>query len=147
MRRKNRKSIKTLLFSSILSLLIPVSMVIAGNWQTIDSEVDQPPRVIQDVSLQYPYLAKLYNINGRVVLNFVVDVDGTARGLEVVSADPPEALEIFQEAALKAVARYKFKPAVKNGEDVRCIVQLPIVFEMDRKISHNSVPQDIDRVS
>ena len=145
MGRKNRKSIKTLLFSLILALLIPGSMAIAGDWQTIAdeccfnmSEVDQPPRVIQDVSLQYPYLAKLYNINGRVVLNFVVDVDGTARGLEVVSADPPEALEIFQEAALKAVARYKFKPAVKDGEDVLCTVQLPIVFELDRKVSHNT---------
>jgi len=125
-------------------------MAIAGNFQTIDgescfnkSEVDQPPRLIRAFPLQYPYLAKLYNINGCVVLNFVVDVDGTAKGLEVVSADPPEALGIFQEAALKAVARYKFKPAVKSGEDVLCIVQLPIVFEMDRKYSHSS-PSGID---
>jgi len=196
MRDKKRKSIIIFLFLSALSLLMPVSMVIAGTWQTTDddsccnegwyknkakqtrkaqpkfdvskvdlggggsgiggvkigmrsfnqsdsifisafnrSEVDQPPRVIRAFPLQYPYLAKRDNINGRLVLKFVVDVDGTAKELEVVSARPPEVLEIFQDAALKAVARYKFKPAVRNGKDVLCIVQLPIVFEMDRKLS------------
>ena len=95
------------------------------------SEVDQPPRVIRAFPPQYPYLAKRDNINGRLVLKFVVDVDGTAKEPEVVSANPPEVLEVFQAAALKAVARYKFKPAVKNGKDVLCIVRLPIVFELE----------------
>jgi len=63
------------------------------------------------------------------------EVAGAAKGLEVVSADPPEALELFQKAAFKVVAHYNFKPAVKDGEEVLCTVQLPIVFEMDRKFS------------
>jgi protein TonB len=95
------------------------------------SEVDQRPRVIRSFPPQYPYLAKRDNITGRIVLKFVVDVDGLAKEPEVVSADPPEVMEIFQEAALKAVERYKFKPAVKNGNNVLCIVRLPIVFELE----------------
>jgi len=95
------------------------------------NEVDQPPRPIRTFPPQYPYIAKRDNINGRVVVKFVVDVDGLAKEPEVVRAEPPEVLEIFQDAALKAVERYKFKPAVKNGKDVLCIVLLPIVFELE----------------
>ena len=95
------------------------------------NEVDQPPRVIRAFPPQYPYLAKRDNITGRIVLKFVVDVDGTAKEAEVVQAEPPEVMDIFQEAALKAVERYKFKPAVKNGKDVLCIVKLPIVFNLE----------------
>lgn len=95
------------------------------------NEVDQAPRVIRAFPPQYPYLAKRDNITGRIVLKFVVDVDGTAKEPEVVSAEPPEVKDLFAEAALKAVERYKFKPAVKNGKDVLCIVKLPIVFELE----------------
>lgn len=95
------------------------------------NEVDQKPQVLRSFPPQYPYLAKRDNITGRLVLKFVVDVDGTAKEAEVVSADPPEVLEVFEEAALKAVERYKFKPAVKNGKAVLCIVKLPISFTLE----------------
>jgi protein TonB len=95
------------------------------------SEVDQPPRTLRTFPPQYPYIAKRDNIEGRIVLKFVVDVDGSAKEPEVVRAEPPEVLELFAEAALKAVERYKFKPAVKNGKGVLCIVKLPIVFELE----------------
>lgn len=95
------------------------------------NEVDQPPRVLRSFPPQYPYMAKRDNIEGKIVLKFVVDVDGTAKEAEVVSADPPEVLDMFSDAALKAVERYKFKPAVKNGNDVLCIVKLPISFTLE----------------
>jgi protein TonB len=89
------------------------------------TEVDQPPRVLRSVPPQYPFSAKRNNIEGRVVLRFVVDADGNAQEPEVAEAEPPG---IFDEAALRAVLRYKFKPAVKDGENVDCIVKLPISF-------------------
>jgi len=95
------------------------------------NEVDTPPRVLRSFPPQYPYMAKRDNIEGKIVLKFVVDVDGNAKEAEVVSADPPEVLDMFSEAALKAVERYKFKPAVKNGNDVLCIVKLPISFTLE----------------
>jgi protein TonB len=95
------------------------------------NEVDQKPQVLRAFPPQYPYLAKRDNIEGRIVLKFVVDTDGTAKEPEVVKAEPEEVLDIFSEAALKAVERYKFKPAMKNGKAVLCIVKLPIVFAME----------------
>jgi len=91
-------------------------------------EVDQQPRVLRSFPPQYPYRANRDNIEGWVVLRFVVDVEGIAEKIEVVSSDPAG---IFEEAALKAVQRYRFKPAVKGGEAVKCIIKQRIRFTLD----------------
>jgi protein TonB len=57
----------------------------------------------------------------------VVDVDGLAKEAQVVTAQPEG---VFEEAAFKAIERYKFKPAVKGGKTVTCIVKLPIAFQL-----------------
>lgn len=92
------------------------------------TEVDQSPRVLRSFPPQYPYLAKRDNIEGWVVLRFVVDTEGMAEKVEVVAADP---VGIFEEAALKAVTRYRFKAAIKNGEAVNCIIKQRIRFTLD----------------
>lgn len=91
-------------------------------------EVDQPPRVLRVFPPVYPFDAKRDNIQGRVMLRFVVDLDGLAKEAEVVEAEPEG---VFEDAALKAVEKYKFRPAVKNGKIVTCIARLPILFQLD----------------
>lgn len=95
------------------------------------SEVDQPPLPLRTFSPTYPYMARRDNITGRIVLRFVVDVDGLAKEAMVVSAEPPEVLEIFKDAALKTLSRYKFKPAVKNGKAVMCTATLGMTFNLE----------------
>jgi outer membrane biosynthesis protein TonB len=65
------------------------------------------------------------------VLRFVVDVDGLAKEAEVLRAEPPEVEEIFSGHALKALKRYKFKPAVKDGKKVLCTAILGISFNLE----------------
>jgi protein TonB len=91
-------------------------------------EVDHAPRVLRSFPPQYPYMAQRDNIEGWVVLRFVVDTEGVAGKVSVVAADPEG---LFEEAALKAVARYKFKPALKNGDAVNCIVTQRMQFSLD----------------
>lgn len=90
-------------------------------------EVDQSPRSLRQFPPQYPYIAKRDNIEGWVVLRFVVDTEGVPGKVEVLSADP---VGIFEEAAMKAVARYRFEPALKNGEAVNCIMKQRIIFTL-----------------
>ena len=92
------------------------------------NEVDQPPRAIRVFPPQYPFLAKRDGIEGRVVLRIVVDTEGNAKEAEVDKAEPEG---VFDDAALKVVERYKFRPAMKGGKPVNCIVKIPIVFQMD----------------
>lgn len=91
-------------------------------------EVDQQPRVLRSFPPQYPYRASRDNIQGWVVLRFVVDAEGMAEKIEVVSSDPAG---IFEGAALKAVQRYRFKPAIKNGAAVKCVIKQRIRFSLD----------------
>lgn len=91
-------------------------------------EVDQAPRVLRSFHPQYPYLATRDGIEGWVVLRFVVDTDGVAGNVTVSAAEPEG---IFEEAAMKAVVRYKFKPALKNGDAVNCIVTQRMQFSLD----------------
>lgn len=91
------------------------------------TEVDQPPRVLRVFPPQYPYRAKRDGIEGHVMLKFVVDVNGLARESRVVEAEPEG---IFEESALRALERYRFRPAVKNGKPVSCIVNLPVSFQL-----------------
>jgi protein TonB len=91
-------------------------------------EVDHAPKVLRSFPPQYPYIAKRDNVEGWVVLRFVVDANGAAGKMTVVSAEPEG---VFDEAAMKAVARYKFKPAVKDGEVVDCLVSQRILFSLD----------------
>lgn len=92
------------------------------------NEVDHQPVLLRSFPFQYPYLARRDNIEGWVTLRFVVDIDGSVRKVEAVAAEP---VGIFEEAALKAVERYKFKPAIKNGDAVNCLMTQRIRFDLD----------------
>lgn len=92
------------------------------------AEVDQPPRPIRTFPPQYPYIAKRDKIEGRVMLKFVVDTDGLPQETQVEESEPEG---VFDEAALKAFSRYRFRPAIKNGKPVLCIARLPISFHLD----------------
>jgi len=92
------------------------------------TEVDQPPRPIRTFPPLYPYMAKRDNIEGRVLLKFVVDTEGLPKEAKVEVSEPEG---VFDEAALKALERYRFRPAIKDGKTVLCIVRLPISFRLD----------------
>jgi periplasmic protein TonB len=92
------------------------------------SEVDEPPRVLRSVQPRYPFEAKQKGITGKVVLKFVVDSNGVAREPQIVSAEPKG---IFEESAIEAIAKFKFKPAKKGGKAVDCIVRQPLSFSLN----------------
>jgi protein TonB len=94
------------------------------------TEVDQPPRVLRPVPPRYPFVAQRKGLEGRVVIRFVVNAEGDVLEAEVAEVEPPDIVGVFEGAALDAVVRYRFKPAIKDGEPVDCIVKLPIVFEL-----------------
>ena len=91
------------------------------------SEVDQPPRIIRKIDPLYPFAAKRKNIQGSVTLRFIVTKEGKVIEPSVVKGDPPD---IFDNSALKAILRWRFKPAVKDGQSVDVIIIAPLKFEL-----------------
>ena len=84
---------------------------------------------IVKVQAAYPRRALQRGIEGYVVVEFTVTKQGTVRNPRVVEAQPEQ---IFDQAAMDAVLKFKYKPRVVNGEAVEVDgVQNRITFEID----------------
>jgi protein TonB len=66
------------------------------------------------------------NIQGTVVLQFIVCTDGTVCDIEAISG--PEELRASAIAALKTTPRWV--PAMQDGKNVRSYKKQPIVYKL-----------------
>jgi protein TonB len=71
--------------------------------------------LVKAVSPHYPAGALRSRRQGWVIVAFTVDTDGTTSNVHVADAQPRR---VFDRAAMDAVDRYQFKPAMKNGVPV-----------------------------
>ena len=95
----------------------------------IESEFPGGPRAwLQFLNdhLTYPKKAVRKRIEGTVLLQFIVDKDGSISDLQAISGDP-----ILVEAALAAMKDTpKWKPAVQYGKLVKSYKKQPVVFKL-----------------
>lgn len=80
------------------------------------------------VAPRYPRRALRDGISGRVVLEVVVNPDGTVREARVIEASPRG---VFESAAISAVYKWKFKPKVVDGKPVEHTGIQPLDFNME----------------
>lgn len=90
-------------------------------------DVDQPPRPVVRTSPVYPPDLKRDRINGQVVVQFVVDRDGTTKAPFIVSSSNPA----FNESVLRAVRSWRFEPGMKSGTKVAVRVKQEIPFTVN----------------
>jgi protein TonB len=90
-------------------------------------EVDTPPQALFRAAPVYPFAAKRRGITGDVVLRFLVDENGQISRISVVSAEPAG---VFEDAAIDAVKRWRFKAGIYDGEAVRTWVVAPFQFRI-----------------
>jgi len=88
--------------------------------------LDHEPRARVRPAPDYPYEARCGHLDGTVVVEFLVDEAGNACAPVVRSATSP----LFINAALRAVARWRFEPGTRNGRPVRFRMTVPIVFRV-----------------
>lgn len=74
------------------------------------------------VDPEYPPAAERHRINGFVILSALVDLDGRAHDIQVVKGVPYG----FSWTAVKAVRKWRFNPAISNGEPAasRVLIEL-----------------------
>lgn len=75
----------------------------------------------------YPTLAKRRNQQGVVLVEVRLDERGQQRALHIVQSSGVESLD---EAALKAVSAWQFRPQTSDGRAVPSRVQIPIEFAL-----------------
>lgn len=89
------------------------------------AEVDRPPQHMVMARLAYPPELKQQGIAGEVVVEFVVDLDGSVRDPVVKSSTRKE----FELPALQAVSKWKYKPGRKGKEKVNVRIEASVKFD------------------
>lgn len=78
----------------------------------------------------YPMKARQRGIEGWTVVRFTITPAGTTKDVTVVQAQPPN---IFDEAAIRAVSRWKYNPKIEGGVAVeRPGIMVRLDFKLDR---------------
>ena len=80
--------------------------------------------------LKYPEVAIRNGVQGRVVVEFIVDKDGKVTDVKVVKGVSDE---LDAEAVKVISASPKWKPGRVNGEKVRTSVSVPVEFKLEKK--------------
>jgi len=77
-------------------------------------------------SVDYPEFAKKAGIEGRVIVQFVVDEQGNVTNPKVTRG----VHKLLNEEAIKAVKDQKFKPGKQRGQAVKVQMSLPVTFRL-----------------
>jgi protein TonB len=85
------------------------------------------PEMIHQEKAEYPRLARQAGLEGRVVVQALVDREGNVRKAEVFTSSGTASLD---DAAVKAAFKNKFKPAIQNGRPVALWVTYNVDFKL-----------------
>jgi protein TonB len=91
-------------------------------------DVDVHPRALREIRPDYPAAADRQQLSGKVMLQLKLEADGRVSDIEVVSANPPG---MFEDSARKAFRDARFSPAQKNGQPVRALVLIEVVYDWE----------------
>lgn len=78
------------------------------------------------LNIQYPRAAIEAGIQGRLLLSFVVELDGATTQIEVVESLHP----LCDSAAVHALRATRFLPGRQQGQKVRVRMRLPVRFQI-----------------
>lgn len=101
----------------------------SGGGGGFGNDLDTPPQPISKSQPSFPGSLLRKGIGGKVVVAATVDPGGAVVGARVRRSSGIGALD---EAALKAVRRWKFKPAVRGGKKSQATALVPFNFEVKR---------------
>jgi len=82
------------------------------------------PVLLEKVSPSYPRVARQAGLGGRVTVRAVIAPDGSVESVEVFSSTNP----LFNDAAVDAVRKWRYRPALMNGRPVRVFFSVVVDF-------------------
>ena len=81
-------------------------------------------------NMKYPAICRENNVQGKVVVSFTIDTDGSITDAEVVQSVDP----LLDAEALRTISQMPtWKPGKKDGNIVRVRYSVPINFRLDNK--------------
>ncbi len=93
---------------------------VRSNWSGSDSA----PVLLESFTPRNPAELWAEQTDGNVTVQFVVGEDGTVQELSVIASDHPA----FSAAALESLARWRFRPGIKDGKPAATRIQIDFPF-------------------
>jgi TonB family protein len=90
---------------------------------------DRYPVATHQVRAVYPFESRAAGRAGEVTVSYTIDVRGKVINARAVRSSSKE----FEAAAVAAVEKWKFRPAMKNGKTIECYMETPIVFTLSEE--------------
>ncbi len=90
--------------------------------------VSKMPSILSEFKIPYPTEAKAKKVEGKVVMELLIDAQGAVRDARLVSS-PGAGLG---EAAIEAVRRFKFRPAEVEGKPVAVKTRFTYNFVLEK---------------
>ena len=78
------------------------------------------------INIEYPQAAIAAGIQGRLILDFIVEPDGRPTSVKVLKSLHP----LCDSAAVRALRKTRFMPGRQNGEAVPVRMRLPVSFRL-----------------
>jgi periplasmic protein TonB len=116
---------------------------------TVGVKLPQYPNGINELiyfistHLRYPKAAEKIGVEGKVIVSFIVEKDGSISNIKVdkselrnglfnsITKKAEKCIPLFEEEALRVVSIMpKWTPGTKDGKTVRVLFKLPISFKL-----------------
>lgn len=91
------------------------------------AQLDEKPKLVLPVQPAFPFEMSRAGINGKVVVEFLIDATGKVSDTHVVSSSHSE----FEASAIAAVNRWRFDPGRKGGQMVNTRASQLIDYKLD----------------
>jgi TonB family protein len=107
---------------------VATGLVPTGNEVFMENIVEEKPSVLSGPAVQFPELLRQAGIQGRVMVQAIIDTTGRAEppSLKVISSPNPG----FDQNAKNYVLKALFRPARVHGRAVRVLINIPIDFKI-----------------
>jgi carboxyl-terminal processing protease len=112
-----------------IQLFVALAGVIGASASGPPLPDDRPPAIALQRPPYYPFESRLAGIEGTVVLDVLVNRDGSVGQARATSYPDP----FLRDAATAAVLRWKFRPGLRDGLPVEMHLRVPILFTLGDK--------------
>jgi protein TonB len=104
--------------------------VIRTDQPYLESVVEERPERISSPPVRYPEILRQAGIDGRVLVEAIIDTTGHAEhgSIKILSSTN----QLFEQPAREAVAASTYRPGRISGRAVRVRVQIPLNFQISR---------------
>lgn len=89
-------------------------------------DLDKKPEPVSRVEPKYPAALRKAKIEGVVTLAFILTEDGRVEDARVENSSRSE----FEQPALEAIRKWRFRPGMKEGQPVRTFARQPLRFSV-----------------